>query len=99
MIKTEEITLTKEEQEIDNILALNQRFLDMFKLVSLCDDLAETISRHDQARHDPELIKIRDKLSAISHSIQNDDDFQTNGKIHTLNSERKKALFGYKPPF
>ena len=99
MIKTEEITLTKEEQDIDNILALNEQFLDNYKLVKLCDDIAETISRHDQARHDPELIKIRDKLGAISHSIQNDVDFQTYGKIHSLNSERKKALYGYKPPF
>lgn len=99
MIKTEEITLTKEEQDIDNILTLNEQFLDNFKLVKLCDDIAETISRHDQARHDPELIKIRDKLGAISHSIQNDVDFQTYGKIHSLNSERKKALYGYKPPF
>lgn len=99
MIKTEEITLTKEEQEIDNILALNEQFLDNYKLVKLCDDIAETISRHDQARHDPELIKIRDKLGAISHSIQNDVDFQTYGKIHSLNSERKRALYGYKPPF
>ena len=99
MIKTEEITLTKEEQDIDNILALNEQFLDNYKLVKLCDDIAETISRHDQARHDPELIKIRDKLGAISHSIQNDVDFQTYGTIHSLNSVRKKALYGYKPPF
>ena len=94
MIKTEEITLTKEEQDIDNILAL-----DNYKLVKLCDDLAETIARHDQARHDQRLIDIRDELGAISHLIQNDDNYQSYSKIHYLDSERKKPIFGYIPPF
>ncbi len=99
MIKTEEITLTKEEQDIDKFLALNEQYLDNYKLVKLCDDLAETISRHDQARHDQRLIDIRDELGAISHLIQNDDNYQSFSKIHYLNSERKKPLFGYIPPF
>ena len=99
MIKTEEITLTKEEQDIDNILALNEQFLNNYKLVKLCDDLAETINRHDQARHDQRLIDIRDELGATSHLIQNDDNYQSYSKIHYLNSERKKPLFGYIPPF
>ena len=96
---TKEITLNKEEQDIDNILALNERFLHNYKLVKLCDDLAETIARHDQARQDPDLISIRDKLGAISHSIQNDDEYQSYCKIHYLNSERGKPLYGYIPPF
>ena len=96
---TKEITLNKEEQDIDNILALNEQFLNNYKLVKLCDDLAETINRHDQARHDQRLIDIRDELGAISHLIQNDDNYQSYCKIHYLNSERKKPLFGYIPPF
>lgn len=82
---TKEITLNQEEQDIDNILALNEQFLDNYKLVKLCDDLAETIARHDQR-----LIDIRDELGAISHLIQNDDNYQSYCKIHYLNSERKK---------
>ena len=96
---TKEITLNKEEQDIDNILALNEQFLNNYKLVKLCDDLAETINRHDQARHDQRLIDIRDELGAICHLIQNDDNYQSYSKIHYLDSERKKPIFGYIPPF
>ena len=72
----------------------NIRSLATDKRRRVCDDLAETIARHDQR-----LIDIRDELGAISHLIQNDDNYQSYCKIHYLNSERKKPLIGYIPPF
>ena len=58
-----ERNLAKVEVEGSNPFARSK------KLNNLCDNLAETIARHDQARHDQRLIDIRDELGAISHHI------------------------------
>lgn len=96
---TTEITLNKEEQEIDQILADNERYIDEYRYVSLCSDLANMIDENPIAEGDEALSKIKQQPNEIIGGIQNTDRFQSYARIHWLNSQRKKPFFGDTCPF
>lgn len=92
-------TLNKEEQEIDQILTDNERYIEQYRYVSLCSDLAKKIDEDPIAEGDEALSKIKQQLNEIIAGIQNTDRFQSYSRIHWHKSERKKHYSRNSMPF